>query len=129
MDKITRIILIIATIIIIGIVIAAAFVFISQKPDEEKIIGTWSLDSFLIAGNPATGISNFEIEFKSDGTYEAGIYEGTWQIKDGKLKMTNFGYSTTAADGFKYSFTNDDNRLTLYNDDSFMKYEMIFSKL
>ena len=127
MDKITRIILILTAILIIGIAIASAFVFISQKPDEEKIIGTWNLESILIAGNPTTGTSGMEIEFKSDGTYDTVVYKGTWQIKDGKFQMTNFG-STALEDGLRYTFTNDDSRLTLYNDDSSLKYEIIFSK-
>jgi len=67
--------------------------------DFDKFIGAWSEEETV------------SITFFSDGTYSSGG-DGTFELSDGKLVLTNLG------DTFEYSFSDDDNTLTLTNIDT-----------
>jgi len=67
--------------------------------DFDKFIGAWSEGETV------------SITFSSDGTYSSGG-DGTFELSDGKLVLINLG------DTFEYSFSDDDNTLTLTNIDT-----------
>jgi len=67
--------------------------------DFDKFIGAWGEEEAV------------SITFFSDGTYSSGG-DGTFELSDGKLVLTNLG------DTFEYSFSDDDNTLTLTNIDT-----------
>lgn len=67
--------------------------------DFDKFIGAWGKGETV------------SITFFSDGTYSSGG-DGTFELSDGKLVLTNLG------DTFEYSFSDDDNTLTLTNIDN-----------
>jgi len=67
--------------------------------DFDKFIGAWGEGETI------------SITFSSDGTYSSGG-DGTFELSDGKLVLTNLG------DTFEYSFSDDDNTLTLTNIDT-----------
>jgi len=91
-------------IIIILVIVAItiiSFIFLDEK---DKFIGTWKDTKY-----------GDHIIFYPDGTYfseesqlEENI-EGTWEIKDGELRVNAMGLLLI----FDYSFSNNDNTLTL----------------
>lgn len=117
---------------IIGVIIAIAVILIlllivffilsgddnedSKSGIEQKFIGTWQSVYTDDSGRKNTN-SNYIWEFKKDYTFESwsidsdATYNGSWELKEGKISLPIIYYEET---WFKYSFTNEDNTLTLY---------------
>ena len=81
---------------------------IIDTSEQNGVGGGDDFDKFIGAWGEGETVS---ITFFSDGTYSSGG-DGTFELSDGKLVLTNLG------DTFEYSFSDDDNTLTLTNIDT-----------
>ena len=82
-----------------------------SKSNEEKLIGSWDVRNIDVASTQyvATFLTNNSVKV----TYPSGeIFWDTYAMTDQSLKFTKYGGGTT----FEYSFSDNDNKLTLIAD-------------
>jgi len=123
------IILVISILIIVIFASLIVFFFLSEN-DEDKLIGTWELESTksningTISTNKGNGTiivfksdNTYKISFESyfiDGKYQPHTDKGTWKFEDGKLCFnTKSDDVATQFICYNYRFTNNDNKIIL----------------
>lgn len=86
--------------------------------DKNRFVGTW--ETTYIEGDDRFVGFNGIYNFKTDGTGAIGGLICTWNIENGKLVIDyNEGFSTLT---YNYSFSNEDNALTLTNSNGSLEF-------
>ena len=93
--------------VIIGILVLLVCIGLSGcnqsiiKTEKDRFVGAWKI---------INSTTNWTYNFFSNGTFNEGIFQGNYEIKDGKLVMN---YSEGMGITYNYSFSNSDKILTL----------------
>jgi len=84
---------------------------LSSKSNEEKLIGSWDVRD--INANSTQYVATFFTNNSVKATFPSGEKSwDTYAMTDQSLKFTQYGGGTT----FEYSFSDNDNKLTLIAD-------------